>query len=260
MGRVVAAVRRRRRAPRRPAVDDPARRRGQRQVTDFDTGSLRGRERRLASLGRASVDVPGQGESRPLGHLRDGTDRRGAAAAEARSWVRDRRFLRGRQRLLLPRPDLVARRIARLMYYSPEPASTSAGKSGFRIHVADVDAAGSVTDDRTCEFDRKPTTRSSRRGSGPVTTSFSRRSPEAGAPSLTGSHRGVARAGSRSGPDRQRMDDVARLAGWQTIIATVPSSTGGPAEIMALDLGSAVSRPVTFSAGDIVWQRVAKPS
>ena len=42
----------------------------------------------------------------------------------------------------------------RLMYYTLEPDPTSPAGPGFRIHIADVSAAGAVTADRKLEFDR----------------------------------------------------------------------------------------------------------
>ncbi|HEU5204913.1 MAG TPA: hypothetical protein VFU17_11505, partial [Candidatus Limnocylindrales bacterium] len=41
----------------------------------------------------------------------------------------------------------------RLLYYGPEPAPGSPAGPGYRIHVAEVDAAGAVTSDRIVEFD-----------------------------------------------------------------------------------------------------------
>lgn len=41
----------------------------------------------------------------------------------------------------------------RLMYHTLEPDSSSVAGPGFRIHIADVSAAGSVTSERTLEYD-----------------------------------------------------------------------------------------------------------
>jgi Tol biopolymer transport system component len=148
---------------------------------------------------------------------------------------------------------------SRLMYATLEPAPTSTAGPGYRIHVADVDAAGSVTADRIVEFDREADdeTAPTWLGSGDdilfQTTEGSQQALWTG--SVAASH-GPARD---LGLTTDGGITVIVSPDGSTVIAAVSSATGGRPAIMTLDLASAAAEQTSFGGDDIVWQRKALP-
>ena len=143
----------------------------------------------------------------------------------------------------------------RLLYYQPEPDPSSPAGPGFRNHIATVDATGTVTDDRTLEFDRSMDDEFNGTWVDDDTILYQ---------TVEGTeHRmfvgSIAGAGSARDLGVSASDWISRFVSPDstTAIIGVPVADGAQ-DIRSVDLATGSAAPTALGTADVSWQRLAR--
>ncbi len=143
-----------------------------------------------------------------------------------------------------------------LVYHGPEPTSTAMTTAHQRNHVATVDGAGNVTEDRVVEFDSTADDEVS-----PVWLDDDSILYHA----ITGSEQRLRVGSVADGSSRDlnvTADDwmaVVVSPDTRTAIVSLPIFGTSVRDIQSVDLATGVATPTALGADDISWQRLAAP-